>query len=62
MNANDVILDKIKDLQATITALLPNSRERATMLTKVDEARLWLGEVPPTEMAESNEAFGVEHL
>jgi hypothetical protein len=38
-----VIRDKIHDLVCTV-AVLPASRERSTIMTKLDEARHWLGD------------------
>lgn len=60
MTNKEVVIDKINDLHCTLMALYPNSRERATALTKLDECRLWVSEIPATEVEKLPENIAIE--
>lgn len=60
MNANEIVKDKLNDLNATVLALLPNSRERSSLITKLDEARHWLADIPATPVLDAGDNASVE--
>lgn len=53
MNMHDIILDKIKDLVATV-GTLDAGREKAVIMTKLDEARHWLRDLMEKTLDQGN--------
>jgi len=48
----ETFADQIKRLRKEIDATLPGSREKALVLTKLDEARLWMSELLSPKQAD----------